>query len=858
MLAGMHPDIERMVKILELEREQGCRDRAVQGGLEAFAERWGEAAASSLPDLKIDRVTSALEGYGEQQETEREKGVINALRALRGTRGGGKQRDRGRSAGASAARSDRPVARSAAKPPAPAALDPGREHPPRDRPELDLPVRDLRGIGDKAAGHLARLELHSIRDLLLHLPARYRDFRDMPRIDQLEVGQDATVAATIWRVSGRRIGGNRHLLSLILSDTTGQLQVSYFNQPYLEKRFRRGQQIVVSGKVEVRAGRLTMSSPEWEGIDQQKAHTARMVPIYPLTEGIKQRWLRRQILQALERWVDAFGDPLPASLRAEHDLLAFPDALRELHFPRDAAHLERARRRLAFDDLLLVQLWAGRRRRARKSQPGVNLAEGLLEMRRFVDALPYELTRAEPDRPDRRGQREVIREIVDDLSRPEPMSRLLQGDVGCGKTAVAGAALALCVGAGHQGALMAPTEILAEQHFRSLLASFEPLGYRPFDPSAPDRDADRHRIARLVGSMSAGDKDRTAEALRRGEVELVVGTHAVIQDRVAFRCLGLAIVDEKHRFGVLQKAELLLKGSRGGGAEAAQPHFLLMTATPIPRSMKLAMLGDADVSVIETMPPGRKAIRSHLLSPSERARAHAFIRRRVLERGQQAYIVHPLVEESESIDARAAVESFPELDQEVFGDLEVGLLHGQLRPAEKEAVMRRFQAGEIDVLVATSVIEVGVDVPNATVMLIENAERFGLAQLHQFRGRVGRGSEDSTCLFISEARSESARKRLEALVEPITDPKTGQKRLRTGLELAKFDLDQRGPGDLFGLRQAGWETELRFAHLASTESMILASRVAERLMRDDPWLAGEGLAVLRERVDALIEARERI
>ncbi|MCB0217018.1 MAG: ATP-dependent DNA helicase RecG, partial [Chloroflexi bacterium] len=719
-----------------------------------------------------------------------------------------------------------------------------------DDPELERPVVALRGIGDKAAERLARIGITRIRDLLWHVPARYRDFSRILRIAELEEGDEATVIARVWQVSGRSLGGKRHRLSVTLNDGSGSLQLSFFNQPYLAARLTPGTEVLCSGRVEIRAGRPSMTAPEWEGLDRSPVQTARLLPIYPLTEGIKQAWLRRQILHAVERWSDAVGEPLSAELRRTEALLSRPEALRGLHAPRDADHLAEAQRRLAFDELLLLQLWSRRRRMARDARSGVDLSAGRQALADFVAALPFPLTEAEPGNaavPEAGGQREALDEIARDLARARPMSRLLQGDVGCGKTAVAGAAIAMCIGAGHQAALMAPTEILAEQHFQSLGRMFEALGFERFDPAlaeAPSAlDAPRPpRLARLVGSMSRRAKDATAAALAAGRIDLVVGTHAVIQERVAFAALGLAVVDEQHRFGVMQRAELHFKGLAGAEVE---PHQLVMTATPIPRTLALAISADLDQTIIRAMPPGRKPVRTLWLKPEERGRAEAFIRKRV-EAGHQAFVVYPLVEASDSVDAPAAVDAHARLAAEVFPDLEVGLLHGRMRPAEKEAIMRRFQAGGIQVLVATSVIEVGVDVPNASVMLIEGAERFGLAQLHQFRGRVGRGEAQSVCLLLSGTRGRRASARLEKLAES-----------NDGLELAELDLEQRGPGDFFGVQQSGLVDRFRFARLAPSRAMSQARRAAERILNDDPGLRSPELAPLARMVEAFSRAAER-
>ena len=837
--------LERIRKILELEGQQGHRDRAIVGGLEPFAERLRAGPSGDGEAGKRAVVAEALSGYARLDGPGREAALRRALAALGDDPAPLRVKDGQPRKATRAPKLGSPP--PAAHPDGPDAADLPRT---QDDPELDQPVVALRGIGDKAAERLARIGIVRIRDLIWHAPARYRDFSRILRIAELEEGDEATVAARVWQVSGRSLGGRRHLLSVTLNDGSGTLMLSFFNQPYLAARLTAGTDILCSGRVEFRAGRPSMTTPEWEGLDRSPAQTARLLPIYPLTDGIKQPWLRRQILHAVERWADAIAEPLPSELRRAEGLLSRPDALRGLHAPRDGEHLAAARQRLAFDELLLLQLWSRRRRMARDARPGVDLSAGRSALDRFVEALPFALTEAETgttSRPEAGGQREALAEIARDLARATPMSRLLQGDVGCGKTAVAGAAIAMCVGAGQQAVLMAPTEILAEQHFHSLGKLFQALGYARFDPAAaedpPEPGHPRPpRLARLVGSMSRRDKEATAAALAEGRIDLVVGTHAVIQERVAFAALGLAVVDEQHRFGVMQRAELHFKGLAGAELE---PHQLVMTATPIPRTLALAISADVDQTIIRAMPPGRKPVRTLWLKPEERGRAQDFIRRRV-EAGQQAFVVYPLVEASEAIAAPAAVDEHARLAGEVFPDFEVGLLHGRMRPAEKEAIMRRFQAGQVQVLVSTSVIEVGVDVPNASVMLIEGAERFGLAQLHQFRGRVGRGDVQSVCLLLSGTRGRRASARLEKLAET-----------NDGLELAELDLDQRGPGDFFGVQQSGLVDRFRFARLAPSRAMTQARQVASRILDRDPGLRSPELEVLAGQVEAFTRAAER-
>jgi ATP-dependent DNA helicase RecG len=609
---------------------------------------------------------------------------------------------------------------------------------------------------------------------------------------------------------------------------------TFFNQRYLERSFPQGARIVVSGRPEVFKGRLSFRAPEWELWDEELVHTARLVPVYPLTQGLSQRWLRARLRTVVEDWVAGLGEPLPAELLARHGLVALPEAVRRIHRPDNDADVAVGRRRLAFGELLLVGLWARQRRRARQAEPGLDLSAGADERRRLESALPFALTNA---------QQRCLAEIGADLSSAVPMTRLLQGDVGSGKTAVAAGAIAQCVAAGYQAALMAPTEILAEQHLASLEGLLTPLGYERFRPAGPNGE---RTIARLVGSQKAKEKAQTSAAIARGEVSVVVGTHALIQEHVAFTRLGLAVVDEQHRFGVLQRSELLARRSEEGAAALPTPHLLVMTATPIPRTLALALNADLDQSVLDEMPPGRKPVKTRWLAADQRPVAYQFVERRVAA-GEQAYLVFPLVEESETLDVRAAVAEHTRLAAEVFPTRTVGLLHGRMRPAEKDAVMAGFRAGDIQILVATTVIEVGVDVPNATVMLIDGADRFGLAQLHQLRGRVGRGRAESVCLLVADDPSEAATRRLEAMT-----------RTADGLALAELDLKLRGPGDYFGLRQSGVSERFRFARLADEAAITAAQQAAAELMREDPDLVLPAHRSLGAQVAAFHAAAERV
>ena len=590
------------------------------------------------------------------------------------------------------------------------------------------------------------------------------------------------------------------------------MQATWFNQPYLVRRLKAGRQIVISGRGDQYLGRLTFSSPTWEPLDEELIHTARMVPVYPLTRGIAARWLRRMVKRTTDYWSLRLPDHLPPAIREQRGLLELESAIRQIHFPDNWEALKAARRRLAFDELLMIQLGVLRQRhdwQMRSARP-VRIDRPLL--RTFLESLPYSLTPA---------QERALSQILDDLQQPRPMSRLLQGDVGSGKTVVAAAAMLVTAASGMQAVLMVPTEILAEQHYMNL----ERLWGELWLPGLKKLSSE---LRLLTGSLKPSDKARIYDEIETGKATIIIGTHALIQEELAFHNLGMVVIDEQHRFGVTQRASLRQKGHN--------PHVLVMPATPIPRTLALTLYGDLDISTIDELPPGRKEIVTRWLKPRERERAYAFVRARV-EETQQAFIICPLVEESEKIEAKAAVDEHQRLQKEVFPDLRLGLLHGRMTAQEKEVVMRDFYRGDLDILVCTPVVEVGIDVPNATVMLIEGADRFGLAQLHQFRGRVGRGEQQSYCLLLAESPTESGEQRLEIITST-----------QDGFKLADEDLAMRGPGEFFGTRQSGLP-DLKVARLSDLRVLEEARSVAQEIWGEDPALDMPKNRLLATRVD---------
>jgi ATP-dependent DNA helicase RecG len=727
------------------------------------------------------------------------------------------------------------------------AIRPASPPRPEDEYLLRAPVTAIPGVGPTQEQRLTRLGLRTVRDVLFDFPREHHDYSKLHKIAQLGFGEVATILGLIWEVDNVRSGGRGVVRTYArVSDETGAIRAIWFNQPYLLKQLPRGAYIVLTGVKQRIGNRVEFSVRSHELPEQgDLINTGRLVPVYPLTEGLAPKTLRRITKWAVDRCAGYVPEHLPAAIRRRVRLVSLPEAIAQIHYPENEHALAEARRRLAFDELFLIQLgMLTRRANWRDGSPAPVLAApaGLIFAEEDLTPLPPSLRgKGEVGSPPRVGegpgerfgglwpltatcfeqslpfrltgaQRRALREILVDLERGQAMCRLLQGDVGSGKTVVAAAALLVAAASGYQGAMLAPTEILAEQHYRSVSALLAPFGLQ---------------VALLTGSQKAKERATARDALASGQIALAVGTHALIQEGIAFKRLGLAVVDEQHRFGVEQRDALRQKGYN--------PHMLVMTATPIPRTLALTLYGDLDVSTIDEMPAGRRAIITRWRHGTQRQEAYRLVAEQVAA-AHQAYIICPLVEESEALEARAATKEYERLKTDVFPDLRLGLVHGQLRPAEKDRVMRAFRDGTIDVLVATAVVEVGVDVPNATAMVIEDADRFGLSQLHQFRGRIGRGEHQSYCYLLSQEASAQAGERLNVM-ESTTD----------GFALAEADLRLRGPGDFFGKRQSGLP-ELRVANLADTPLIGEARAQAEWLWLQDPYLHELEHAQLRERV----------
>lgn len=641
----------------------------------------------------------------------------------------------------------------------------------------------VKGVGPRRYEYLKRLGLQRVWDILWYAPRHYFDRTSVEEIGRLIPGREATIRGRVQKVTLERSPRGWQIVKARLEDETGTIPVIWFNQAYLKNVLRPGQVLLLTGKVVYGRSNLELRVNEFEIVEQGHVlNAARIVPVYRATEGLSQKVLRSVVHQVLHDYAGCYPEVLAREVRERYKLEDIQVAWMNLHFPEDFTRLEKARRRLAFEELLLWQ-WAVQKKRAaqRATLPAGRSHSGGDELVRMVrNSLPFELTAA---------QEQVVGEIFADLISDQPMSRLLQGDVGAGKTVVAVLAAAKVAGNGFQTAFMAPTEILAVQHYQALCRF---MGRTPV------------RVGLLTGKTPPREKAEILAMVERGEIGILVGTHSLIQEQVRFARLGLVVIDEQQRFGVRQRGMLLDKGDWC-------PDMLVMSATPIPRTLALAYYGDLDISVIDQLPPGRRPVKTFLLKPGLEGRLHGFIRRQV-EDGRQVYVVCPLVEESEKQDLQAATTLQKELATRVFPDLRIGLLHGRMKSEEKKAVAASFRKGEVDILVTTSILEVGIDVPNATVMVVQHAERFGLSQLHQLRGRVGRGDVQSYCILVGEPHTEEGWKRLKAM------EKTGN-----GFEIAWQDLQMRGPGDFWGVRQHGLPA-LKVADLARDAHLLEAVR----------------------------------
>ena len=675
--------------------------------------------------------------------------------------------------------------------------------------DLNTDVRYIKGIGEKKAQALNKLGVFSLRDLVSFFPRKYEDRSECKPIALTCDGESVCVEAMVADTPRlTRVRRGLDLVKLRAVDDSGVLDITYFNMPYAKDNLHRGESYVFYGKIEANGPRRSMVNPVAEKAEGERKVTGRIVPVYRVAQGLSQRVIQQAVRQGLDACLSELPDVLPHSVRERCELAQTAYAFENIHFPADFEALELARRRLIFEELFVLACALGRMRGERSRESGIRMEKGDLD--RFWAALPFAPTGA---------QRRAVDEALRDMDSGAVMNRLVQGDVGSGKTLVAAALIWHCAENGYMSAFMAPTEILADQHYHTLTELLSPLGLR---------------VGKLTGAMTAKEKRIVREQLKAGELDLVIGTHALFSADVEYEKLGLVVTDEQHRFGVGQRSALIGKGSR--------PHVLVMSATPIPRTLALIIYGDLDVSVIDELPPGRQKVDTFAVDESYRARLNGFIRKLVGE-GRQVFVVCPMVEENDELPQKlkSAEEHAQELQKE-FPDLRVACVHGKMKPKDKEAVMASMVAGETDILVATTVIEVGVDVPNAALIVVENAERFGLSQLHQLRGRVGRGQHKSWCILVSDNDGEENRARLGIMTKT-----------NDGFKISEEDLRLRGPGDFFGSRQHGLP-EMHVADLGADVNVLQkAQQEATLLLASDPALTAPEHQALRESVDRLLK-----
>ncbi len=646
---------------------------------------------------------------------------------------------------------------------------------------LTTPISQITAVGKRIAPALKKLGLVTARDLLLYWPFRYEDWSDVSNIEDLHVGAKATVNGIVHEIKTIYLKGNKRVLvEAVIADKTGTIRAVWFNQKYIGRNVKIGDTLFLSGTIELGPHGFQITQPTYEKLSSRKdtpTHTARIVPVYSLTKSVTQKQLRYLISQVLPLYVQ-IKEWLPRDLLDKYDLLPLSEAIHSVHFPKSQDHLDSAKHRLKFDELFLVQLRGQVARLLMHTQSAPQLTFHLDKTKEFLNSLPFTLTQA---------QKKSAWEIIQNMEKDYPMNRLLEGDVGSGKTLVATLAVLNTMLNHYQTAYMAPTSILAIQQYETFCKYLEPYGAS---------------IALLTGNKKILNTDLSLKGtevkkeIADGKVDVVVGTQAVVQSTVSFKKLGLAIIDEQHRFGVSQRS-MITKLQQGD----IHPHFLSMTATPIPRSLALTLYGDLDLSIINQLPEGRKPIKTKLVPPDKRGEQYTFVKEEV-SRGRQVFVVCPLIDPSDTLGKRAATEEFNKLSNEIFPDLSIGLMHGKLSAKEKDDVIKDFADKKYDILVSTAVIEVGIDIPNASIIMIESAERFGLAQLHQFRGRVGRGKHQSYCLLLTESEEKSSIKRLQTLVE-----------CNDGFTLAERDLEFRGPGDIYGIKQHGFDDMLHVAKL---------------------------------------------
>lgn len=817
----MPASIDKLLKILQLEGNQFYySDRAIIGGLEKLLPTWfQEATSDHLSDEIKNQISEALGKYSSLTPDDRLHKVKSLALFLKDA-----YPDDPRIAKAEAIIAKTiakelppvqpPVRRDEPKtPPAAAELkqqssaQPVQSLPTGPGLGLDAPITVINGVGKETAKKYQNIGVKTLGDLLYYFPRRYDDYSQLKTINRLQYGDELTIIATVQSSSSVNIKNkNQSRIEVVVSDGTGFLRLVFFRfgqdvARYYENQFKHGVQLVISGKVEMYLGRLQMRNPEWELLDRVHLNTNGIIPVYPLTAGLTQNEVRKDIHQVINFYSNKVPDFMPVETKRAADLIDLPVALHQIHYPNNHDLLKSARERLAFDEFFLLQLGVLQQKKNWQSGDAAKYAVSDESFDLLTSHLPYELTNA---------QKNALKDIRLDLNSGKPMNRLLQGDVGSGKTVVAALAASIIASADAQSAIMAPTSILAEQHYQTLVKLTTAMGET--SPIQPDA------VKLLTGDTSKAERELISTGLLDGSIKLLIGTHALIEDPVQFKNLQFVVIDEQHRFGVAQRAALRQKGET--------PHLLVMTATPIPRSLALTLYGDLDLSVMDELPAGRQPIETHVLHPLERERAYEMIHSQV-KKGFQAFIIYPLIEKTEnsSEEVKAAVDEHDLLQKTIFPDLKLGLLHGRMKPDEKETVMKQFREKEFQVLISTTVVEVGVDVPNATIMLIEGANRFGLAQLHQLRGRVGRSGNQSYCLLVPDTEDALENERLVVMTET-----------NDGFVLAEKDLQQRGPGDFIGSRQSGF-AELQLASISDIKTIEKSRALAASLFESDPDLS---------------------
>lgn len=799
-------EINTLKNILILEKKLKCSDRSVIGGFHKYFNKWAlcniDKVENNLLKARLLELTTLGDYYLEWDGKSREQWIHNVskwltdygkIMNLLNTNSRGVNNTKGFNIS-------------------------GKKK--NSVTSLDCSITSIKGINNITATKLSKLEIKTVRDLIYYFPRYHLDYSNISKIANLPVdnsdgfeSEPTTIIGNIWDIK-QVVTTKKNLKSteIVIGDDTGNVKAIWYNQPYMAKVLNKVANVVISGKYKVYKGCITFQSPDWDILDKSLIHAGRLVPVYGLTKGLYQRQIRNLIKRALDSWINRIDDYMPEDIKKQYDLIDLKEALYNIHFPEDMRIKTKAVKRLAFDELFILHL--GLLSRKANWQKNYSNKKILLHhelVHSLINALPFSLTNA---------QQKVLSDILADIKSGIAMSRLIQGDVGSGKTVIALLSILLAVYSGYQSVIMAPTSILAEQHYRTISNFLQYLSKSQSLISVLKKLAlvspENICVELLTGKIAEKNRYEIYEGLKNGKVNICVGTHALIQESVEFNNLGLVVIDEQHRFGVLQRNKLRQKGYN--------PHVLVMTATPIPRTLALTIYGDLDISILDEMPPGRQIVKTRWLTSEQRNKAYEFIARQV-EMGNQAFIICPLIEESVEIEAKAATIEYKKLSESVFPKYKLGLLHGRMSPEEKENIMKDFMSRKYDILVSTPVIEVGIDIPNATVILIEAAERFGLSQLHQLRGRVGRGDKQSYCILISEKLTSEGIKRLR-LIEDIHD----------GFVLAEKDMELRGPGEFLGTRQSGI-FRLKVAKFTDVDILESVREAAKKILAKDPNLA---------------------